>query len=195
MAHLERLRNSIIYCCLFLVACSTKSNKQQELKMKNINSGTFNAVNDVLFFNQQPFTGYVYTLFPNQKDTIQIQGYFNGKEHGIWKKYFPDGKLSEIREYNNGNKTGKLISWWPNGKKQREYLFENNEYNGTCKEWNETGSLILELNYKNGYENGAQKMFYDNGKIRANYVIVNGRRFGLLGTKNCINVSDSVFKN
>jgi antitoxin component YwqK of YwqJK toxin-antitoxin module len=55
------------------------------------------------------------------------------------------------------------------------------------------GKLIHLANYKNGQEEGTQKLWYDNGKIRANYVIKNGKRYGLLGTKNCINVSDSIF--
>lgn len=54
---------------------------------------------------------------------------------------------------------------------------------------------MKEMNYKKGFEEGSQKMFYDNGKVKVNYIMINGRRYGLLGTKNCVNVSDSVFKN
>ena len=49
------------------------------------------------------------------------------------------------------------------------------------------------MNYVKGHEEGSQKMYYDNGKIRSNYTIIAGRRYGLLGTKNCVNVADSVF--
>ena len=77
---------------------------------------------------------------------------------------------------------------------QQHYLFSNDEYEGTCREWNEAGRLVKEMNYKAGYEAGSQRSWYDNGRIRANYVIEDGRRYGLLGTKNCVNVSDSIFK-
>lgn len=87
------------------------------------------------------------------------------------------------------------MAWWENGNKKISYLFDNDEYNGICREWNAEGKLIREMSYKKGYEDGPQKMFYDNGKIRSNYVIIKGRRYGLLGTKNCINISDNVFKN
>jgi len=50
------------------------------------------------------------------------------------------------------------------------------------------------MNYKNGYEDGRQEQYYDNGKVKANYIMMSGRRYGLLGTKNCVNVTDSVFK-
>jgi antitoxin component YwqK of YwqJK toxin-antitoxin module len=55
--------------------------------------------------------------------------------------------------------------------------------------------LVKQMNYLKGHEEGPQKWWYDNGKIKANYIIQDGRRFGLLGTKNCINVTDSIFKN
>lgn len=61
------------------------------------------------------------------------------------------------------------------------------------KEWSFDGKLSHLGNFENGQEEGSQKMWYDTGKIRANYVIKNGKRYGLLGTKNCKNVSDSIF--
>ena len=66
-------------------------------------------------------------------------------------------------------------------------------YEGERKEWNNEGNLIYLATYKKGQEEGPQKLWYDNGKIRANYIIKNGKRYGLLGTKNCKNVSDSIF--
>ena len=56
------------------------------------------------------------------------------------------------------------------------------------------GNLFHLAHYKNGQEEGVQKLWYENGKIRANYIILNGKRFGLLGTKNCLNVKDSLDK-
>jgi antitoxin component YwqK of YwqJK toxin-antitoxin module len=48
------------------------------------------------------------------------------------------------------------------------------------------------MNYEAGIEVGQQRQWYDDGSVRSNYVMKNGRRFGLLGTKNCINVKDSL---
>jgi Uncharacterized protein conserved in bacteria len=72
--------------------------------------------------------------------------------------------------------------------------FLKGENNGEYKEWNRDGGLVKEMHYKLGYEEGSQKQFYDNGKIRSNYVVSHGKRYGLLGTKNCVNVTDSIFK-
>ena len=80
-----------------------------------------------------------------------------------------------------------------NGNIKFEFHFKDDEYEGICRTWNNKGILTQESNYVAGHEEGAQKAWYDNGKVRSNYVIKAGRRYGLLGTKNCKNVSDSVF--
>jgi antitoxin component YwqK of YwqJK toxin-antitoxin module len=78
-------------------------------------------------------------------------------------------------------------AFWENGKKRFEYTAVNDAYEGELKEWAENGQLFHLAHYKNGQEDGVQKMWHANGKIRSNFVIINGRRYGLLGTKNCKN--------
>ncbi|GAB4031239.1 toxin-antitoxin system YwqK family antitoxin [Spirosoma gilvum] len=162
---------------------------------------TFNAIsvhlskqNGLAVANNHPFTGIVYTLSENEKDTVEVVGFLNGKEHGEWKRFYGAGKLAEKRFFNNGQKTGDYLAWWPNGTKKLAYHFENGEYNGVCREWSQSGLLLKEMTYTNGYEEGPQKQFYENGKIKANYVMISGKRYGLLGTKNCVNTTDSLFK-
>lgn len=149
--------------------------------------------NGLLLINNAPFSGTVYTLFPGTKDTAEIAGYKDGKENGEWKKYYASGKIREKRYFINGQKTGEYLAWWENGNLQIRYFFTADEYDGTCSEWNTEGRLIKKMNYKAGHEDGRQQSWYDNGKVKANYIIKEGRRFGLLGTKNCINVTDSIF--
>ncbi len=151
-------------------------------------------INGIVMQQNNPFTGTLFTLFPLTNDTAELIGYLNGKEHGEWKKYYSSNQLKEKRYFDNGFKVGEYITWWENGQKQSNYFFEADEYQGTCKEWNKNGTLSRILNYQKGHEEGEQKWWYDNGKIKANYIIKDGRRYGLLGTKNCINVSDSIFK-
>ncbi len=139
------------------------------------------------------FSGTLFRIFPNSNDTASIEHYDKGLEDGIWRKYYPSGHLFEIRTYDQGKKTGTYEAWWDNGRRMRVFEFENDEYQGLCQEWNQGGQLIKEMHYEKGHEQGAQKMFYDNGKIRSNYLVLEGRRYGLLGTKNCRNISEKVF--
>ena len=133
-----------------------------------------------------------YEFYPGTADTLVVRSFYNGLEHGEFRRFHENGVLMEQRYYVHGVKTGPMKRYWSNGKIQAHYFFANGEYQGTCREWNPEGKLVREMNYERGYESGSQKQWYDDGSIRSNYIIRNGRRYGLLGTKNCINVSDSV---
>jgi antitoxin component YwqK of YwqJK toxin-antitoxin module len=198
MARLVQLLNNIFTSAILvflLGGCS--SAVHPFVKGNAINSTDINLKlqNGVAYFGDKLFTGNIFSLYPGSADTAEIKGYKEGLEHGVWKKFYEHGLLKEKREFTNGKKTGEYFTWWENGKEQMHYIIKNDEYDGTCREWNRAGLLVKEMNYKKGHEEGAQRWWYDNGKIKANYVITDGRRYGLLGTKNCINVSDSIFKN
>jgi antitoxin component YwqK of YwqJK toxin-antitoxin module len=198
MAHRVQLHNSII---LILLAGFFGCNTNAPEKPVPVSAGLLNKSeqelttnNGLLNISNSAFTGTLFTLFPNSKDTAVVENYLGGRKHGEWRKYYSSHKLKEKRYFTNGQKTGEYIALWENGNKQLQYFFEADEYEGTCKEWSESGFLNKVMNYKKGHEEGPQQLWYDNGKIRANYIIKDGRRFGLLGTKNCINVSNSIFK-
>jgi len=192
MARQVQFRNSVFIAIFILIGCSQKERITTSEKAISTDP-LLRSVNGILYRSDHLFTGTVYDFYEGTQDTAEILGFLNGKENGEWRKFYPDGSVKEKREFKNGKKIGKYVAYWENGNKKLDYVFENDEYNGTCREWNRQGILIQEMNYKKGYEEGSQKMFYDNGKIRSNYVMIDGRRYGLLGTKNCINVSDSIF--
>lgn len=192
MAQLAQLRNSIL---IAILVCSC-AEQQKPIIAERISSAdtSLKMVNGIVYRSNKLFTGTIYKLYLNTTDTAELANYKNGKEDGEWKKFDPDGSLKEKRTFDKGKKVGEYIAYWENGNRKLEYVFKDDEYEGTCREWNADGALIKEMNYKKGHEDGSQKMFYDNGKVRSNYVMIDGRRFGLLGTKNCVNVSDSIFK-
>lgn len=194
MEQLEQLRNRVCAIILIFIAGCTAPAKPvlpASLKTINIDSGKFSNQNGIIFLKNQLFSGTVFSLFPNSNDTAFTAAYLNGKEHGEWVKFYAKGILKEKRHFENGTKAGEYDTWWENGKMQQQYFFKDDEYEGICKEWNSNGILIRVMHYRRGHEEGQQQLFYDNGKIRSNYFIINGRRYGLLGTKNCVNVSDS----
>lgn len=149
--------------------------------------------NDVVFLDGKQYNGFLYQLNPNGMDTLSIEGFKDGLLSGVCRKRFPNGQFMEERHFFNGKKHGKQLAYWPNGHKRFEFTAKDDAYEGELKEWGASGYLYHIGNYVNGQEEGVQKMWYENGKLRANYVIVQGKRYGLLGTKNCKNVSDSLF--
>ena len=188
--------------CLLLLICSCMQNKSKEAyslspsipKIFTLKSSPNITIhNDTVLLNNKNYSGYLYQLQLNNFDTLFISGYNNGLQSGTEKKWFANGNLMEYRVFLNGNKNGKQIANYENGNRKFEFIAKNDAYEGEMKEWDIDGKLIHLANYKNGQEDGTQKLWYDNGKIRANYVIIEGKRYGLLGTKNCKNVSDSIF--
>jgi antitoxin component YwqK of YwqJK toxin-antitoxin module len=187
--------------CLLISSCyedksiSTLNDVEQIIPAKFIlkSAVNFTVANDVVFLDKEKFSGFIYDLASNKKDTTLLEGYINGKLNGVCKKWFPNRQLMEVRLYDNGKKHGKQVAYWANGNKRFEFIAKNDAYEGEMREWTFDGKLFHLANFVNGQEEGTQKMWYDNGKIRANYVIRQGKRYGLLGTKNCKNVSDSIF--
>lgn len=184
--------NKLIILAMIFSGC--QQHQEAAYAYVNADSVVPQMVNGIMYMEGKPFTGIIYSLYSGTKDTAWLSGYRKGKEHGAWKKKFPGGHLRETRMFDNGEKTGEYAAWWDNGHPMLQYFFREDEYEGCCREWNRDGTLVKEMNYNKGYEQGWQRAWYDNGKIKTNYRIINGKRYGLLGTKNCVNVSDSIFK-
>jgi antitoxin component YwqK of YwqJK toxin-antitoxin module len=190
---------ALIYLLLCACSCSDESsilpiNKEQPvIDFISKADSTLSVKNDTLFIKGIKYSGFVYELDSTTKDSISVNSYKYGLLHGRSKKWYSNKQLMEIRFYSDGKKNGRQASFWQNGNKRFEFFAKDDRYEGELKEWNVEGKLIHLANFKNGQEEGAQKLWYDNGKIRANYVVIQGKRYGLLGTKNCRNVSDSIF--
>jgi antitoxin component YwqK of YwqJK toxin-antitoxin module len=197
MELLERLvAKGMAAIAMLCYGCSAPADQKPAIEMKWYDELLLQLQNENGIFknNGGAFTGIVYSMASNKKDTVAVGAFVDGKEHGEWRKYFDNGQLMERRYYFEGKKIGVYEAWWPNGAKRLLYHFENGEYEGSCADWNEKGVLMSNMHFHEGHETGEQKQFYDDGKVKSNYVMIDGRRYGLLGTKNCVNVSDSVFR-
>ncbi|MEP7163661.1 MAG: hypothetical protein ABI741_03150 [Ferruginibacter sp.] len=159
----------------------------------NSNDGHFSYHQDTLYYRNKYFTGYRYTLYAGG-DTASLSAYFNGIEEGWQRSWYPNKQPAEERFYINGRKEGIHQGWWPDGKQKFYFEAYDDEYNGAFKEWYASGVLGKYFHYVNGREEGSEKLWWDNGNIRANYVIRNGKKYGLLGLKTCINPYDSIIK-
>ncbi|PDS21652.1 toxin-antitoxin system YwqK family antitoxin [Flavobacterium branchiophilum] len=186
------MKRLVFFVAMFLAFSCTKKEPKVPHIFQLKSAKMVHFVNDVAFVNQQKFSGYLYDLYPN-KDTVSVEGFINGKLWGRCRKWYPNQQLMEERFYYQGRKNGTQTAYWDNGNKRFEFVAKDDAYQGELKEWSFDGKLSHVGHFKEGQEEGSQKMWYDTGKIRANYVIKNGKRYGLLGTKNCKNVSDSIF--
>lgn len=145
--------------------------------------------NGVLKQNNAPFNGII-TAYDDVNSTYSETTYRRGKKNGPEKKIYDNGKLAEERSYYKGYKVGIHRGWYKDGGAKFEYHFnDRGAYDGSFRQWYANGQLLKSFNYSNGSEMGSQKMWLSNGNIRANYVVKNGERYGLIGLKKCYTVT------
>ena len=148
-------------------------------------------IHDTVYLDNGLFSGILIEQ-GSGNDTVFRGSYFNGVEEGRHIRRYANGGLMEERNYINGGKDGLQCGWWPDGTPKFRFTCYGNEPEGKLEEWNDSGVLIRQFNYRDGYESGAQKSWWDDGKVRANYVVKNGRRYGLIGLQLCSNPYDSI---
>lgn len=168
-----------ILACISLSGCN---NEEIQLEANNPNIKTNNGV---LAYKEKPFSGHLITYFESGK-IESFTKYRNGRKDGIERYWYPNAAPATERAYKNGIKTGKHRGWYSNGKLNYEYQFNDKGfYQGVQKEWYASGKLAKRFNYQDGNETGRQQLWKTNGDISANYDVVNGERYGLIGLKNC----------
>ena len=210
-AHLVKIQvitKAGLFFIIILLSNSCKTNPEKEIKVaapevkiaktvppiyKPESDNNFSKHQDTVYYKDQFFTGFRFSLYPN-RDTALLQSYFNGVEEGTQKKWYPNRRVQEERFYINGKKEGTHKGWWPDGKEKIYFTTYDDNYEGEFKEWYSSGLLCKYFHYKNGQEEGSQRLWWDNGSVRANYVIREGKKYGLLGLKTCINPYDSINK-
>jgi len=192
---------SLSSLCLILWSCGSSPRQTQIAKVTIpdvwvMESDTSFAYNQgVLYFQQRTFSGWQFTLYSNG-DTAKIVPFYEGREEGFTKSWYPNHKLAEQRFYEQGKKQGRHQAWWENGQPKFVYQFSNDEHEDVQRVWASNGVLIQKFNYQKGHEEGQQQMWFEDGSLRSNYVIKNGRRFGLPGVKNCVSaIENNAFVN
>jgi hypothetical protein len=191
----------LFFCITALFSCAEKKAEPPRVELKiaktvppifiNAPDSGFVKHQDTLYYQGKFFTGYRYALYPNG-DTAAILSYFNGVEEGVQKKWYDNGQPSEERFYINGKKEGIHRAWWPDGKPKMYFEATDDEYSGVFREWYASGLLGKEFHYVKGQEEGSEKLWWNNGTVRANYVIRDGKKYGLLGVTLCVNPFDSL---
>ena len=115
--------------------------------------------------------------------------YYQGEPFtGTFIEIISSGDTSIIEEYVDGKKNGTSKVWWPLGVLKFEAHYQDGLYQGQVSEWYVDGQPYSVFNYDKGYEAGKQIAWKSDGRIKANYEVINGRKYGLTGVKNCINV-------
>ena len=101
--------------------------------------------------------------------------YKNGKEDGIQKWYYHNGKLWRETPYKNGKEDGIAKYYSENGKLMQETSYKNGKRDGIAKYYSENGKLRSETPYKDGKLDGIEKYYSENGNLIATMTYQKGK--------------------
>ena len=178
-----KIPNTYIISILVLIFLSY--NERDEKLTVNAQHPNLKWVNGVMNYKEIMFTGQLVTYDKKGHLKTKIE-YNNGKKNGKENRWYPDGSVSIERFYRSGIKIGTHRAWWPNKNQKFIYHFnKKGEYDGNVKEWYKTKQLFRDFNYEIGQEVGSQRLRKIDGSIMANYEVIGGERFGLIGLKKC----------
>ena len=98
---------------------------------------------------------------------------------------YEDGRVRRDAEMRNGQLDGTVRGWYENGRLAFEYSYRRGLSEGVQQQWLPSGVLLSRFNHVAGHEVGQQQMWNADGTIRSNYVIRDGKRYGLIGAMGC----------
>lgn len=149
-----------------------------------------------IYGNEKAYAGKGYAA-----DAVAEEGSFqDGKKIGVWKQYFPSGKVKSEIEYKNGRPSGTFKTFYENGQVEEEGAWKNNAYTGGFKRYYENGVVAQDKTFNaagktegkvvynypngkpelvfdssNGQENGKLVRYYNNGSIKEETSFAGGK--------------------
>ncbi|MEP6765074.1 MAG: hypothetical protein ABJB66_12215 [Gemmatimonadaceae bacterium] len=148
------------------------------------NSSVVSTVNGVTVIDHHRFTGHLLEHFASGQ-IKRDASYEHGVLSGITRGWYANGTLAYVREYSTGHADGKHRGWYASGKRKFIYNLRDGMSEGVEQQWYESGQPYTRFRYEHGQEQGQQQMWNADGALRANYVIKDGRRYGLPGSLGC----------
>lgn len=97
--------------------------------------------------------------------------YQNGRPHGKWLCFYPNGNLRSIENWKNGQLVGKYVLYEKDGHKIFETTYLNGKDNGDYFMYHKNGKIQVKGHFINGVPTGTWSFYNDKGKLtgRAKY--------------------------
>jgi len=169
-------------------SCTHKTDPANEQIRVDKSDRSLSLSNGIYYYKNEKLTGTITDKFTNGKCKA-IEQINNGKQQGATETFYEDGSKESTRYYTAGEKDSVQLGWWPNTLPKYIYHFANGKYNGDFTEWYIDGNMMQQIHYQNGEELSG-KGWRPNGKLYMNFVVRNGRRYGLMNANLCYEVKD-----
>lgn len=125
--------------------------------------------------------GQVEKAFIFRRGKIIAEGIFTdaGKKEGLWKEYYPDGKMKATGTYADDIKTGEWKFYYPNGQLEQTGSYKAGKLEG---EWNwfySSGKPLRKEFFIDGLADGMLTEYDEDGNIITEGDYIEGKKEGL----------------
>ncbi|HVZ24683.1 MAG TPA: hypothetical protein VG842_01425, partial [Sediminibacterium sp.] len=159
----------------------------REIAVEATDTG-LSLVNGLYWYHGAPLDGKRILRYADGRIRA-VEHYAAGREEGPWQGWYPDGHLAYRRYFHAGEKDREACGWWPNGQLQYVYHYRMGIYEGAFQEWYQSGHPLKSIIYLHGQAQSG-KGWRDNGKPYMNFVIRDGRIYGLMNANLCYSLKD-----
>ncbi len=109
-----------------------------------------------------------YWIVYDKTNTYKIEegNYSNNRKTGVWKGYYPSGKIKHEITYVNGRPNGYAKFYYESGIVSEEGVWKGNKWVGDYKYYHKNGQTAYEWKYnESGKRTGVQKYYHENGQL------------------------------
>jgi antitoxin component YwqK of YwqJK toxin-antitoxin module len=113
--------------------------------------------------------------WPNGKLRSEIT-YTSGKPLGPYRVYYQSGQMEELGFWDDGKNTGEFKRFYSNGNMNQHFYFgTNGKRNGIQYYFHENGRPALVVEISNGMESGSMKRYNEDGELIEEKIFENGK--------------------
>lgn len=106
-----------------------------------------------------------WTYYGESDSLTSLENYSKGKKHGVFKTFFPNGKVLELATYKNDILDGPYKQYFDNGTLRMEYSFVNGLRDGKAKFYFPSGQLNIEGAYVKDFKEGTWNYYGETGSM------------------------------
>lgn len=112
---------------------------------------------------------------------IEEGRYTSGKRVGVWRRFWPNGKVMSEVSYRMGVPRGEYKTYYPNGTMEEQGTWDLDRNTGTFKRWHPNGKLAQDFVFNTfGVRDGGQKYYHENGQLAVEVNVNEGREEGVM---------------
>jgi len=158
-----------VLCC-FIFSSSRAADSVNQLDAKGNRQGFWTITGTIARDVKYPGNG-----------RVEEGSYIDGRKVGVWKRFWPSGKLRSEINYSSGLPSGNYTLFYENGKPEETGNWKYGRYTGTFKRFYPNGKIQQVLNYNaDGWADGLQQHYYDDGSVAMTCAMSAGKEQGQL---------------